>query len=250
MASLLQAEIIKNFAKFESQWPTDLAAASASLASARESFTKSYIRISSIQAWRTCVVANSVDEDSLAFFFEAQNDFLISHCLARSGSFRQALKSLRGALENVYFSMYYKDHPVELEKWQAGRHKIGFTELGTYFESHPALQGKDKSRTGLALLGGEYSTLSKAVHGSAKMFRMTKNLIDIQLWSSDVTSVGKWAAREKAVISGVNLLLLHLFRNELQGMKHRNLRETLGLVLPKSMHAPIKNDLGITLIAP
>ncbi len=248
MPSLLQAEIRKNFSKFEAQWPTDLAAASAALEASKEAFAKSYIRITSIQAWRTSVIAGSVDEDSLAFFFEAQNDFLISHCLARSGSFRQALKSLRSAIENVFFSMYYKDHPVELEKWRDGRHKLGFTELSNYFESHPALNGKDKNETGLALIGGEYATLSKAVHGSAKGFRMTKNLIDIQLWSGDIPSVGRWASREKAVISGINLLLLHLFRDELQGVKHRNLRETLGLVLPKSAHSSIKNNLGVKLI--
>ena len=41
----------------------------------------------------TMVRVSSLD-DSLAFFFEAQNDLLVSHCLAREGSFRQALKAL------------------------------------------------------------------------------------------------------------------------------------------------------------
>jgi hypothetical protein len=133
MASLLRAEIEENFTAFEAQWPKEQVAATTAIASARSKFIASFVRISSIQAWRVTLLRDVLDEDSEAFFFEAQNDLLVSHCLARSGSFRQALKALRSAIDNVLFTLYYKDHPVELRKWELSQHKLSFTELHNYF---------------------------------------------------------------------------------------------------------------------
>ena len=109
-----------------------------------------------------------MNPESEAFFFEAQNDLLVSHCLSRCGYFRQALKTLRSAIDNFYFAIYYKDYPIELEKWLLGNHKLSFSELQSYFESHPLIIDSKIELTGLDLLKVEYSTLSKAVHGSAK----------------------------------------------------------------------------------
>jgi hypothetical protein len=78
---------------------------------------------------------------------------------------------------------------------------------------------------------------------------MTDNLIDIKLWSNDLPSVGKWAAREKAVIVALNYLLLNIFREKVLGAKHRNLRECIGLVVPTSKHHSIKANLGVVLIS-
>ena len=247
MPSPLAAEIGVNFARFDKEWPKDLTAARDVLAGSEKTFKESYIRITSIQAWRTAVVLTKIDEGSTAFFFEAQNDFLVSHCMARCGSFRQALKALRSAMENIYFSMYYMDHRVELLKWEHGQHKIGFTELNTYFENHPLIQSHGIQKTGLASLKAEYATLSKAVHGSAKAFRMTQNLVDIKLWGNDAASAGMWAAREKAVILAVNQLLLHLFQSYLVGTKYLGLRETIGLIIPKTQHAYFKSNLKISI---
>jgi len=94
----------------------------------------------------------------------------------------------------------------------------------------------------------EYATLSKAVHGSAKVFRMTHNLTDIRLWGNDAAAVGKWATREKAVIQNFNVLLLYLFHSRLQGTQKRDLRETVGLVVPKASWTTLKNDIKVTLI--
>jgi hypothetical protein len=248
MASQLRGEILGNFESFSAQWPQELQAAQVALKGASKYFEQSYIRISSIQAWRAAIAIN-MPEEAEAFFFEAQNDFLISHCLSNCGSFRSALKALRAAIENVYFFLYYKDHPVELEKWNFGRHKLGFTELTSYFEAHPSVLGKQLAANAISALKDEYSTLSKAVHGSAKAFRMTQNLCDIRLWGGDAISVGKWSAREKIVIGSLNILLIHIFRDSLVGAKARGLRETLGLVIPKAQHSSIKSETGIVLIA-
>lgn len=248
MPKLLLGEIENNFEAFDAQWPTDLTNAITGLAPTKKYFAASFVRISTIQAWRTSVLTEIMDDDSLAFFFEAQNDLLVSHCLARCGSFRQALKALRSAIENVYFSLYYKDHLVELAKWNLGCHKLGFTDLHKYFEGHPSILGKNAKLTGLDVLKSEYATLSKAVHGSAKSFRMTKDLIDIRLWANDAPSVGKWAAREKSVITALNKLLLYTFAKELLGTKNRALRETVGLIMPESTRTSLKTELNINLV--
>jgi len=248
MASSLQAEVISNFEIFKEQWPTELSTAQTKLSTQVKTFELSYIRISSIQAWRTSIIFSALSEEAEAFFFEAQNDFLVSHCLASCGSFRQGLKAIRGAIENVFFSLYYMDHPVELVRWTEGRHKLGFTEMCTYLENHPLIYGQKLALTAIGVIKDEYSTLSKAVHGSAKVFRMTKNLTEINLWGDDAAHVGKWATRERLVIVNLNVILLHLFRNHLLGAKHRGLRESIGMVFPKSLHTQIKSNLSINLI--
>lgn len=248
MASALSDEISENFNLFETQWPIELTAAQTALSVSTADFKKSFTRISSIQAWRVHVIIPALNPDAEAFFFEAQNDLLTSHCLARCGSFRQALKALRSASENILYALYYKDHPVEFEKWEMGQHKLGFSEMLSYFESHPKMSGISIELTGLDILRTEYSTLSKAVHGSAKSFRMTQNLNDIRLWDDDVASVGKWATRERILIQALNFLLLVLLREHLAGAANRNLRETIGLIVPKAKFSTIKTCLGITLI--
>lgn len=245
----LREEIAGNFKTFEAEWSSDLLAAKASLTPSLSKFEQSYIRISSFQAWRVSVILGNSCEGAEAFFFEAQNDLLTSHCLARCGSFRQALKALRSAVENTFFSLFYMDHPIELQKWELGRHKLGFTELCTYFESHPAIHGHTIALASIEAIKGEYATLSKAVHGSAKVFRMTQNLTDVRLWGDDVASVGKWATREKAVIQNLNLILLHIFSGNLQGAINRNLRESVGLLIPKTQWAELKKSIKVTLFA-
>lgn len=245
---MLLAEIEENFKTFEAQWPAEQVAATGAITPARKKFIASFVRISSIQAWRVTLLRDVLDEDSEAFFFEAQNDLLVSHCLARSGSFRQALKALRSAIDNVLFTLYYKDHPVELRKWELGQHKLSFTELYNYFNGHPALAGVSGSQSGLDVLKTEFSTLSKAVHGSAKQFRMTNKLDEICLWDADISLVGMWEAREKAVILAINYLLAHMYRSQLTAAQRMGLRQAMGLVVPKARYAYFKATLKITLI--
>jgi hypothetical protein len=249
MSAKLREELEFNFEQFEQQWPKELGDAQAALVASRKHFIQSYVAISSVQAWRSAVILGNVSEGAEAFFFEAQNDLLISHCLSRCGSFRQALKALRGAIENIYFSLYYKDHSVELKKWEAGRYRVSFSELTSYFESHPALCEHELALQGVASLKEEYATLSKAVHGSAVAFRMTQNLHEIRLWGGDQGSVGKWATRERHVVTSVNLIMAHLFADKLQGASNRNLRQMVGLVTSKAHQKVLKEKLKITIPA-
>lgn len=245
---MLIQEIDSNFINFEMEWPKEQEKCIQALIPAREKFLKNYINITKIQAWRTLVIDKKMCEDSQGFFFEAQNDLLTSHCLARSGAFRQALKSLRSFIENIFFSLYYSEHPIELIKWKKSQHRLGFQELYIYFSTHPKLENFSDQKNGLSTLKEEYATLSKAVHGSAMSFRMTKNLTDIKIWSNDISKVGQWSTRENHVIQSINLLLIHFFCEELKGAKLLPLRKVLGINLSTEKIIYFKEKLSINII--
>src|SRR5580700_8104765 len=114
--SLMLKETEANFGAFDISWQKDMAVVSAELAKDQALYLASYRRLVSLQAWRAHVETR-ISEGSLAFFLEAQNDALTSHVFGRLGSWRSALKALRGCIDNVLFCVYYKDHPVELELW-------------------------------------------------------------------------------------------------------------------------------------
>lgn len=247
MAGTLRQELSHNFETFDKDWPTELLAARDTVSTHKSVFEESYVRICSVQAWRLGVIQKLGSEGAEAFFFEAQNDFLTSHWLARCGAFRPALKALRSAIENIYFSLYYKDHSVELELWEIGKHRLSFTELHAYFEAHPHVSPHRLAGASLTHIKKEYSTLSQAVHGSAKAFRMTQDLEQIRLWSSDSPSVSKWATREKAVIQNINMLLLHCFQERLQGANNGEVRKVLSLVIPQAKHRDIATTLKVRL---
>lgn len=239
-------EIEANFDAFSDAWRAEQGTVAAALAAEKPVFVRSYQRIVSLHAWRTYILQGRLSGGSLGFFLEAQNDALVSHVLAQQGSWRVALKALRSCVENVFAALYYKDHPVELELWTSGDLRIPFSELFAYFEKHPRVREVDAGLTGLGTLKGEFGTLSRAVHGSAQGFRMTKDGKHILLWSSGKDRLGPWSAREGAVIEGVNQLLLVLFRDQLAGAAFPGLRKAISLTLSAGLAAKYK-DVGISL---
>ena len=246
--SLTRAEIAANFDSFTASWKAELPKSIAALDSHRDEFLRSYSRITSMNAWRSNVLEEKVPEASLEFFAEALNDALVSHVFARFGSWRSALKSLRSCIENTCYCLYYKDHPVELRLWESGRHRPGFSEIHTYLEQHPDISPLGNSPlTGLATMKEEYSTLSRAVHASAKSFRMSPNVHDILLWKPDAVSLGQWRTREQHTLCALNLLLTAIFRHFLSGAQQTGLRKALAAVIPPSMHARVKTELKVTI---
>jgi len=246
--SLLLSETEANFKRFDTDWRADLEAVSAELARNNETYLASYRRIVSLQAWRT-FLETRISDDSLAFFLEAQNDALTSHVFASLGSWRSALKALRGCIDNVLYCLYYKDHPVELRLWHEGKHKLAFAEHFAYLDAHPdrvVVPQIDAMPT----LRSEYATLSKAVHASAKSFRMTNDIKETQLWSEAAEQLGKWQTREQIVIEHINYCLLALFRRELEGAAAPTLRDAIGLAIPASRFADIKNHMKVIIRRP
>lgn len=242
-------ETESNRSKFNTDWTTEIQKNWTTLAS-NKVFSESYRRIAALNAIRSHIVDKKMAPESAAFFLEAQNDALVSHVNASYGAWRSSLQSLRSCLENSMCALYYKDHPVELQRWINRDFRISFSELIAYFSKHPALKSVDANLTGLEILEGEYSTLSLAVHGSAKAFRMTGKSAEVLLWSSDAASAGMWAARERLTLQGICLLIVALFRDDLEGMKLPAVREALYYVLPQTKRDILKTKLHITISKP
>jgi hypothetical protein len=146
----------------------------------------------------------------------------------------------------VVFCLFFKDHPVELELWLLGKYKPSFNETKEYISRHPRFLGLQPSETGIDSLGTEYGTLSRAVHGGAS-FRMTVKGDETLLWSSERASLGGWASRESSAVTAANLVLLTMFRQNLQGAAMPLLRKAISLAIPAGRHAMIKKSLGVTL---
>jgi len=245
----MKQEILNNFEAFDKQWPDDMRGAFDTLSSETVQFELSYIRICCVQAWREMFIDAGLSGAVMSFLTEAQNDLLMSHCLARVGGFRSSLKSLRACIENFYFFGYYAEHPVEMARWKLGEHRMSFSDLHSYFEVHPDLKPFPIAATSLATLKKEYATLSKAIHGSDVAFQMTAQSDSINLWSADPAGVGKWKSREASVIAAVVSILATLHRAKLQGTSRLGLRQLMKLALPLSVQARIKNQLNINLPA-
>lgn len=246
----LKLEIDANHSAFSSAWSAEMMRVHESLSSQDHIFCDCYRRLTSLQAWRSELLDSIIDSGPLEFFVESQNDGLVSLVLARLGSFRAALQSLRSLVENTLSTAYYMHHPIELELWHSGSHRIGFSSLVTYFRAHPRLEGLDDDVHWIGRLQGEYATLSRAVHGSAASFRMSASDTGTLLWSDDAAKCGMYSTCQRSAINCINRLLLCLFRDHLQGAAQANLRKTVSFAIAEQGHARIQEALGVHLFAP
>lgn len=243
------AEVDSNFDAYFAQLPAEVDKAFDQLKTESPKFRESYRRLVSFQAWRAEIFSSLDHKDAAAFFTEAHNDVLMSHALARQAAWRVALMSLRSAIENTLFCLYYLDHSVELIHWSKGKHKLGFAEVCDYLARHPHFQPYSASITGLPQIAREYSTLSKAVHGSAAPFRVTKEGNVLGLHVPSKVELNKWSTRENAVAGALNLVLLTFFKLQLQGAAHVRLRKAISLAVPAGKHSSVKSSFGVTLRA-
>jgi hypothetical protein len=133
--SQLQNEIDANSATFFKDWTTQAEKNWKALGK-NAIYKSSYRRLCAFQALKTHLIAPNYKAGSAAFFFEAHNDVLVSHVAASIGAWRSALQALRSCEENTLAAIYYNDHPIELELWQAGKFLIGFSDLLKYAERH------------------------------------------------------------------------------------------------------------------
>jgi hypothetical protein len=244
----LTDEVDGNFSRFSAKWREDLSEAQCQLEPFEEQFKESYRRIASIQSWRANILEVHFPGEALGFFEEAQNDLLSGHILACSGGWRYALKSLRSFIENSLSFLYFKDHPVELERWQTGKFRIGFSDSISYLEAHPRLHGFKGESLGLGSLKKEYGTLSRAVHASGGDFRMTKQGEVNRVFLGDGIRLNKWATRESDTVNAVNTLYLFFFRDLLKGASERNHRKAIGLTLPEARARAIKKQAGVSVL--
>lgn len=245
-----EEEVAANFRRFDAEWPAESSLVRADLSTFEDKYLQSYRRLTSLNAWRA-YASNTLPDNANSFLKEAHNDAVSSHVFARLGSWRTALKAIRSCVENVLYCEYYKDHPVEMRLWEQGRHRLGFSEMLSYFRGHPDISVLPDDLTGLTRIEAEYATLSRAVHGSAVSFRMTTSEGLTNLWSADVARVGAWSTREKHTIVGLNLFLVALHRNNLEGTSQPGLRQAIALALDSHKQRDrIRDILGVNIPAP
>jgi hypothetical protein len=246
--NLLKESIEVNYEKFYKASADDLIRVLEQNEQYKDTFFKdSYSRLVSLQAWRVNVIEVIYQCNARDFFKEAHNDALMSHALARQGAWRVSLASLRSCIENILFCLYYLDHNVEMQQWENGKHKLGFTEVVSYLSNHPNFEGFSESETGLDQIRKEYALLSKAVHGSSKVFRMTKSgdIEGLNIFS--IADLGSWATRENLAITNLNKVLIVFFRNHLQGAANVNLRKSISIAVPEKCFKSIKANFGVNL---
>lgn len=244
----LKAELSNNFDTFHSSLPIKIEKTFDELLAHKEKYSESYIRISTLQAWKSELFTELSLGDELQFFHEAHNDAIMSHSLAMQGAWRVALMCQRSLLENIVYFLYYVDHPVELLLWKEGSHRLGFSETIKYLSLHPSFNKLPDSVTGIPSIKKEYAELSKAVHASSSSFRVTSTGNVEGLNSSSSENLGMWATREKHLIVALNKLLIVFFQKHLKGAAKLNLRKSISLVLStRTARDQIKSKLAITL---
>lgn len=242
-------ELDANSEKFLQSWAKNIAS-NIGLLAKNEKFRLSYRRIAAIQAIRVFLIGPLCPAGSASFFTEAQNDALTSHVLASCGAWRPSLKVLRSFIEDLFGCLYFADHPVELRLWESGEFRLGFTATHNYFIKHPNLEKISSDLSGLEVLKAEYATLSKAVHGSAKNFRMTDDSAALLLWSADAAKLGAWDTRHRKVIEAGCLLIVSLFADQLKGAAHAPLRAILGHAICSQKRLQLKDALHIHIDEP
>ncbi|MBU2866015.1 hypothetical protein [Pacificibacter marinus] len=211
---------------------------------------ESYARIAAINALKLDIVEPHFPQGAAHFFFEAHNDALISHVNASFGSWRSALQALRSFMENTMAAIYYLDHPVEFVKWSAGDFRMSPKEMREYISEHPKLDKLAKELDLKAALDNEYGTLSKAVHGSNMMFRMTTADGKTNIANPSLADLGKWSARERSAVDISITSLVGVLSDHLDGAKMQNLRAALSIAIQSNARAALKKHLDVSIHAP
>lgn len=245
----IPAELAANYAAFSGILPTDMAANFADF-QGDEKLLLSYARIASLNALKVDLVKDVFPIGAAQFFYEAHNDALISHVNAAYGSWRPALQSLRSFMENTLSAIYFMDHPVEFTRWELGTFRIAPRELRAYVCEHPKLDSITGPLDLKGKLDNEYSTLSKAVHASNSLFRMTGVDGKVNIAKPSVAELGKWSKREKEAFDVCLVALIGVLQEHLDGAKQTQLRGSLSLALGPNSRSALKTHYSVTIPAP
>lgn len=207
-----------------------------------------YGRLTGLQALRASILESQISEGALGFFNEAQGDGLTSQVLVSVGATRSALKSLRSLIENVVRSIYYADHAIEYELWEAEKHRPTFKSLFDYLEAHPALSKLDFVSEATCKIHSNWKKLSQAVHASAKAERMATDASKISLWRTTQEAVAQWANFQMNVLKDVIIIYTALYSRNMQGAALQSVRSALSLSVPTNLDSRFLQDLGVRII--
>lgn len=235
-------EVDENFKQFQERWwdSTQLAKTDGA---ENEKFVKAFRLLAALNGVRVNLTSNAGDKE---FLLEAQNDALASLVLCQMGLYRASLQSLRSFIESYYNSQFFRDHPVELEKWRNGSYRTGFSELTKYFTSHPSIDKYRSVISAVETLSEEYATLSKAVHGSVQSMWMSSQG-QVSLAGYDPAKVGSWNTRFLKTIRASLVISVALYKGQLSGTKQLPLKSTIGLVLTAAQRTKLKDEMAVSL---
>lgn len=205
-----------------------------------------YSRVATLSAWRQFVINDDRENSIGGFFAEAHNDALVSLVCAHMGLWRSSLKSIRSAIENILYHIYYLDHPVEYELWISGNFRLQFAKHFSYLESHPKFKS-DVVGSAISQLQNSYRKLSEAVHSSRTDLRMTGEDGTIVIWKHDRAAIGVWNTEHKRMHRATNVLLIAYYRELLQGASLSQLRSSIAAHVPDDSRTKIRSQLGVTL---
>lgn len=245
----ISEQITHNYLAFSEKFPKDISE-NATVFRGENALLESYARVAALNALKVDLVSVNFPTGAAEFFFEAHNDALISHVNASIGSWRPALQSLRSFMENCLAAIFYMDHPVEYKKWESGNFRITPRELRAYVIEHPTLEKLAKDLGLQSELDSEYSTLSKAVHGSNSLFRMTSAEGKTNFAKASLPDLGKWSARERSVVSLCVVLLVALLKDHLDGAKQQEVRSALAVAVSKKGRDALKKHYGVSIPSP
>lgn len=244
----IETEIDNNGIAFADKWSKEIATNIDALKN-EPALSLSYRRMTAVQAIKLSLL-KKYSPGSAEFFYEAHNDIITSHVCASFGAWRTSLQTLRSAIENTLCAVYFRDHAVELERWNRGEYRPTFQELCKYCETHPKFVDVEKKLKVLEELRAEYSTLSKAVHASAKNFRMSDAAGKILIWSTEKAKLGMWGTRHAHVVQSVVLLMTMLESQQLAGTMNSPVRSQLFFAISSAKRKALKETLGITVSSP
>ena len=249
--SKIEDELTQSFRSYKEQLKSKIDDSFINAENFEEYLFYNYLRQTSLEVWRSYILDTELDQGSHSFFVEAQNDCLLSHFFAWIGSWRPSLIGLRSAMENIFHSLYFKDHQVELKKWESGSFKISMNELINYIKDHPDIKDYPSTLNCSSEISKEYDKLSKAVHASAVSFRMTDFQTNFpSLMYQDSIHYNQWQSREKSFFKIINMILILFYKEHLQGSKLPELRQILYYCLPSHFYDPLLSHLNIRIISP
>lgn len=245
----VRAEINDNYLAFSKKVSSSIVSNIAEF-EGNEKLVESYARIAAINALKVDIVEPHFPKGAANFFFEAHNDSLISHVNASYGSWRSALQALRSFMENTMAAIYYLDHPVEFVKWSAGNFRMSPKEMREYISEHPRLHKLANELELKVALDKEYATLSKAVHGTNSMFRMTTADGKTNIANPSLAELGKWSSRERSAVDICMTSLVGVVSEHFDGAKMPNLRAALSIAIRSNSRAALKKHLDVSIHAP
>ena len=180
-------------------------------------FYECYLRTLYFKNWKEGL--NSITEDNLnPLLDELHQDVNSSYYLSSIGLYRTSNMHLRSLIELSLQSIYFYQHPVELEKWKCGKFVIKHDKLTDYIKEHPRFYDiETKNRISLLVeqISSKWKFFSKHIHAESLQYFQTQKESEFNQEFSNA-EFGKWKKHYLETVDKINTLFSLFFSNELK----------------------------------